>query len=115
MNTVEEVAPAVGRKREFSPGFFLVLGVVLVPGVIALLSPWGVEPGTKEFIYTAFAAVVGQTIAVLTVAGVFIAAIMRKSSIGRVVIFGLIALVVIVTAVNIANTFAEQISRGLAA
>jgi hypothetical protein len=114
MHIAEDVTPAVGQKREPPPGVFLVLGVVMVPGLIALVSPWGVEPGTKEFIYAAFAAVVGQTVAVLTAAGVFAAAIIRRSSIGRVVISGVIALVVTVTAFSTASTFAEQIVRGFA-
>ncbi|MCR2763344.1 hypothetical protein NQ152_07450 [Microbacterium sp. zg.B48] len=114
MSATQEAAPNVKGKRELPPGIYLVLGVVVVPALIALLTPRGFEPGTATFVHVAFAVVAGQTIAVLTAVGVLAAAIVRRSSLGRIVIFAVIAVVVTSMSLNTAGTFADQIVRAFA-
>lgn len=114
MSATQEVVPVARRKREVPPGIFLVLAVVVVPALVALLSPRGFEPGTETFVYVAFAVVAGQTIAVLTAWSVLVAALIRRSPYGRVVIFLLIAAGVTMVAFRAVASFAEQIVRAFA-
>jgi hypothetical protein len=60
-------------------------------------------------VYVAFAVVAGQTIAILTALGVLATAIIRRSTVGRIVIFGIIAAGVIGIALSTVNSFAVQI------
>jgi hypothetical protein len=109
MTLAEDAAPIARRKREVPPGVFLVLGVVVVPALIALATPWGFEPGTSTFVYVAFAVVAGQTVAVLTAVGVLVAAIVRRGSASRVLVFAGITVFVIAIALSTINTLAAQI------
>jgi hypothetical protein len=99
MSASQDTSPKIRIRRELPPGVFLVVGVVVVPGLIMLASPRGFEPGTETFVYVAFAVVAGQTIAVLTAIGVFVAAIVRGAA-------GVLAV-----ALNTVGSFAEQITR----
>ncbi|MFE1646495.1 hypothetical protein [Microbacterium sp. P01] len=114
MSATQEAAQSAHGKRELPPGIFLVAGIVVVPALIALLSPRGFEPGTETFVYVAFAVVAGQTIAVLTAVGVLAAAIIRRSGLGRIMVFGAVAAVVISIAMNTAGSLADQIVRTFA-
>lgn len=111
MSASQDTSPKVRIRREVPLAVFLVVGVVVVPGLIMLASPRGFEPATDTFVYVAFAVVAGQTVAVLTAIGVLAAAIVRGSSIGRIAVFGIIAAGVLAVALSTVGAFADQITR----
>jgi hypothetical protein len=111
MIVTQEAAPTAQVKRELPQGVLLVVGVMIVPALIAIASPWGFEPGTETFVHVAFAVVAGQTVAVLTALAVLAVAIVRLSGRARIATFALIAVGATALALNTVNSFAEQIVR----
>ena len=93
--TPVEQTPRARSRREIPTGVILVLGVIVIPVVLSVLSiEPGVAPDAEAYVRMAFATVAGQTVAIVTAAGVFVAALMRGFTAGARLRLGLIAAVV---------------------
>ena len=98
--------PATRRARLYPlrPFGILLVGVILVPAAITLLTNSGDTPDSADYVRMAFGTVAGQTIAILSALAVFVASLVRRLAIGAILANGFVALVVIVLAVgNIAR------------
>lgn len=91
-----DVRPAPGtRLRGYSAGVILVLGVLLIPMAIGVVFNSYSNPDADAYVRMAFAQVAGATIAMITVLGLVLHRVVRRSPIGTIAWFAFIAVVVI--------------------
>ncbi|MBD3942114.1 hypothetical protein IF188_10435 [Microbacterium sp. NEAU-LLC] len=81
--------------RGFSAPLVLVLGLVIVPIALALMTlPQG-APTDEDYVRMAFASVAGCTIGIVSVVGLLVDRIVRRARASTIVLFTVIALVVV--------------------
>lgn len=98
--------PAARRARLYPlrPLGILLVGVILVPAAITLLTNSWDAPGSADYVRMAFGTVAGQTIAILTALAVLVVSLVRRIAIGAILANAFVALIVIVLAAgNIAR------------
>lgn len=102
--------PAPGtRLRGFSSGLILVVGVLLVPIALGVIFNSYDTPDAAAFVRMAFAQVAGATIAIGTVVGLVIQRIVRRSPVGDIAYFALLALVITVWQASMLSTAADTL------
>ncbi|WP_435748462.1 hypothetical protein [Microbacterium sp. PMB16] len=114
MTSQTETRPAPGtRLRGFSSGFILVIGVVLIPmGLGLAFNSWS-APDADAYVRMAFAQVAGATVAIVTVVGLVVQRIVRRSSVGDIAWFALIAVVITTWQVTGLSRTADFLLNGL--
>jgi xanthine/uracil permease len=116
--TVSEVAqrPMPGtRLRGFSAGVILVVGVVLVPMALGLIFNSSSAPDAAAYVRMAFAQVAGATIAIITVLGLLLHRIVRRSPFITIAWFAFIALIIGSWQLSAINGAAELLLTRLSA
>lgn len=113
------VTTAVSNQRVKSrlnifPGAILVLGVLVVPILLVVLTNSYAAPDAEAYVRMAFAAVAAHVIAICTAFGVFIVSIVRRARVGSIVTFAIILAVVASLGLNGIAIQAEQLLRVLA-
>jgi hypothetical protein len=100
--------------RGFSSGFILVVGVLLVPLVLVVLTTSYDAPDDLAYIRMAFAQVANATIAIVTVVGLLAQRVLRRSPLRGIAWFAFIAVVVsasqLSTMVNAAETLLTRLA-----
>jgi len=81
--------------RGFSAPLILLVGIVVVPIGLALLTTGSEAPDDDAYVRMAFASVAGATIAIITVLGLLADRIVRRASASTIAIFTVIAVVVV--------------------
>ena len=92
----------VTRAEQVSPkslvlygvGTLILVGVVVIPWSLALLSNSRGAPDDAAFVRMAFASVAGATIAIVTVVGLFLDRLVRRAAGSTIVTLGVLAVVV---------------------
>jgi hypothetical protein len=91
---------------------FLVLGVLVVPLLLVVATTsYGDAPDAAAWVQMAFGVVAGQTIAIVTVVGVLVTAIVRRSGVGSIATFAIIAGVVTSLALSTISSQAAHLVR----
>lgn len=90
----------------FSGGVILVVGVLLVPLVIVAIFNSYDAPDAAAYVRMAFAQVAGATIGIITVLGLLLHRIVRRSSPLTISWFSFIAFVIVFWEVNAINSAA---------
>jgi len=80
--------------RGFSAPLVLLLGLLIVPVGLALLSAPAGAPADEDYVRMAFASVAGCTIGIVSVVGLLVDRIVRRASASTIALFAVIALVV---------------------
>lgn len=113
MTTATKTPARLKRRGPLPVVGLLLLGVIVIPAALALLTTSSEAPDAEAHLRMAFATVAGQTIAIVTVVGLLIASIVRRLSIGAVLANALIAVIVIsLAATGIGNAMSNAL-RGL--
>ncbi|WP_161886226.1 hypothetical protein [Marisediminicola antarctica] len=87
--------PAPGtRLRGFSASVILLLGVLVVPMALVLIFNSYSAPDAAAYVRMAFAQVAGSTIAIVTVAGLVLHRVVRRSAPSEIAWLALIAVVI---------------------
>ena len=91
-----------------------MLGIIVVPLLLVVATTsYGDAPDAQAWVQMAFAVVAGQTIAIVTVVGVLVTAIVRRSSVGSIATFVIIAGVVTSLALSTIGSQAKNLLRVL--
>ncbi|KQZ85565.1 hypothetical protein ASD56_04415 [Microbacterium sp. Root166] len=91
--TVQRPMPGTGLWG-FSAGVILVVGVMVVPFAITAIFMSYSAPDAADYVRMAFASVAGATIAIITVLGLLIHRIVRRSPLGTIAWFAFIAVLI---------------------
>lgn len=91
--TVQRPMPGT-RLWGFSAGVILVMGVMVVPFSITAIFMSHSAPDAADYVRMAFASVAGATIAIITVVGLLIHRIVRRSPPGTIAWFAFIAVLI---------------------
>ena len=95
------------RLRGFSSGVILVMGVMVVPIAIGLAFNSYAAPDAAAYVRMAFATVAGSTIAIVTVIGLVIQRITRRSPPLDIAWFAVLAAVIISVQINLLTAAAD--------
>ncbi|MCP2030330.1 hypothetical protein L1277_000394 [Okibacterium sp. HSC-33S16] len=101
MTSTETEHPKTGLLGQWSAPTLMIMGVIAIPALLALLFNSFSAPDDAAFVRMAFAAVAGQTIAIVTVVGLFVSRIVTRSRPSEIITYAAIAVAVIVGAVSI--------------
>jgi len=82
------------RLRGFSGGIILVFGVLLIPMTLAVAFNSYDAPDAIAYVRMAFAQVAGATIAILTVLGLLVHRVARRSPASTIGWFGMLSVVI---------------------
>jgi hypothetical protein len=99
--------------RGFSAPLVLLLGLVIVPVGLALLSTPAGAPTDEDYVRMAFAGVAGCTIGVVSVVGLLVDRIVRRASASTIALFAVIALVVVPWQLSGIGRAADQLLANL--
>lgn len=91
--TVQRPMPGT-RLWGFSGGVILVTGVILVPMALGIIFNSYSAPDAAAYVRMAFAQVAGATVAIITVLGLLLHRIVRRSPVSTIAWFAFIALVI---------------------
>jgi xanthine/uracil permease len=92
-DTVQRPMPGT-RLWGFSGGVILVVGVMLVPMAIGMVFTSYSAPDASDYVRMAFAQVAGATIAIVTVFGLLLHRIVRRSPFGTIAWFAFLAVAI---------------------
>ena len=92
--TVQRPMPGT-RLWGFSAGVILVMGVMVVPFAITAIFMSYSAPDAADYVRMAFASVAGGTVAIITVLGLLVHRIVRRSPLGTIVWFTVIAVLIV--------------------
>lgn len=107
--------PAPGtRMRGLSTGFILVVGVVVVPLLLVVLTTSYDAPDDLAYVRMAFAQVAGATIAIGTAAGLVVQRIVRRSPLRDIVWSAVITVVITAWQLSTMSHAAETLLTRLA-
>ena len=91
--TVQQSMPGT-RLRGFSGSVILVLGVLVIPMALVMIFNSYTAPDAGAYIRMAFAQVAGATIAIITVVGLLLHRVVRRSPPSTIAWFTFIALII---------------------
>ena len=91
--TVQRSMPGT-RLKGFSGGVILVVGVLIVPMALVMIFNSYSAPDGAAYVRMAFAQVAGATIAIITVLGLLLHRVVRRSPPSTIAWFAFIALVI---------------------
>ncbi|HKP08732.1 MAG TPA: hypothetical protein VJU58_15895 [Microbacterium sp.] len=112
--TETAVRPMPGtRLRGFSGGVILVVGVLLVPMALVVIFNSYSAPDAAAYVRMAFAQVAGATIGIITVLGLLLHRIVRRSPWSTIAWFGFIALVIVFWEISAIDNAADFLLNGL--
>jgi len=101
-------------KAAIPVALLLVLGILVVPVLLVVAtSSYGVAPDDDAWVRMAFGVVAGQTIAIVTVVGALVTALIRRNRIGSIALFAIVAAVVTSLALSTISSQAAQLVRVL--
>jgi xanthine/uracil permease len=86
--------------KGWSAPVVLVIGVIVIPVALSVVSGNVSEPDENSYIRMAFATVAGATVAIVSVMGLLLDRIIRRASTATIAILSVIALVVVSWEVN---------------
>ncbi|MDP3949585.1 hypothetical protein [Microbacterium sp.] len=104
----------VKSRLDIYPGAILVLGILVVPTLLVVLSNSYAAPDDEAYIRMAFAAVAAHVVAICTALSVLIISIVRRAGVGSIVTFAIILAVVTSLGLNGIASQSEQLVRVLA-
>ncbi|MFD4958368.1 hypothetical protein [Microbacterium sp. NPDC058389] len=81
--------------RGYSAPLVLLLGLLVVPVALALLTTPEGAPADEDYVRMAFASVAACTIAIVSVVGLLVDRIVRRATPSTIALFAVIALVVV--------------------
>ena len=97
----------------FSGGVTLVIGVLLIPLAMVLVFNSYAAPDAAAYVRMAFAQVAGATIGIITVLGLLLHRIVRRSPLSTIAWFSFIALIIVCWEISTINGAAESLLNGL--